>query len=115
CQPRNEPTAPISFQSPAPNARRWTSGKSNRRARPMPANANQAPCQPPRTACIVIPETAPGIVSQLGILLERQSQAAARQVNSNVSVQIAERGSIRVYISVLLSRLDSLLMPKLSH
>src|SRR5215469_3889597 len=41
-----------------------------------------------------MPATTPGTVSQLGILLERQSHAAARHVKASVKIQMVVRGSM---------------------
>src|ERR1700747_614116 len=88
CQPRNDPTAPISFQSPAPNARRLTSGSKRISARPLPSREKSKPCQPFSTRCSVTPERTPGTVSQLGMRRERQSSNAAETVNASVRIQM---------------------------
>src|ERR1700739_877860 len=94
--PRNAPTAPINFQSPAPNARSSTRGSNITSAKAAPFRAKIIPVHPVSVACSVTPTTNPGTVNQLGIFLERQSHAPATEVNNTVSIQMGVRGSILI-------------------
>src|SRR5438477_5906013 len=88
CQPKNAPTAPINFQSPAPKALNNTNGNRRSNARPAPESENRKPCQPCSAVCSVTPESKPGTVNQLGMRRERQSSKAAEIVSARVRVQM---------------------------
>src|SRR6267154_4314267 len=98
-QPRNAPTAPINFQSPAPRALSPTNGSKIISARPLPPRANNNPCQPFSTTCNVTPERKPGTVSQLGMRRERQSSKAAEIVSANVRIQMICAAGMKSYSS----------------
>src|ERR1700690_934302 len=89
--PRSEhppPPAPISFKSPAPNARSNTSGNSSASAKNIPSTEFAAPRHPPVRACNATPKTMPDIVSQFGIARLRRSTKPATNEKASADTQI---------------------------
>src|SRR5215469_7826510 len=91
--PRIAPTAPISFQSPAPSARSSTNGKNTASPSPAPSSDAFPPCQltlcqPQRTKFMITPAKNPDTVSQFGIFRVRQSVQPASSVSASATIHI---------------------------
>src|SRR5215472_5962144 len=79
--PTNAPSAPASFQSPAPRLRTRTNG--SRRPNPTTAPSSELfnPPQPPSTVFPTTPTTNAGTVSQFGMRRLRRSDQPAIRAN----------------------------------
>src|SRR3974390_3022255 len=65
--PAKAPSAPASFQSPAPRLRSSTNGSNSTKPSAAPSREVLKPIQPPKVALAAIPTSNPGTVSQFGI------------------------------------------------
>src|ERR1700730_14732891 len=94
--PKKAPRAPISFQSPAPNARIRTNGSKSARPKPAPSKASATPCHPAVAKFTAMPAKKAGTVSQLGIRRERQSRHPAKPVSTSAHTHTAPRTSNKI-------------------
>src|SRR5579864_7602734 len=67
------PSAPASFQSPAPRLRSSTKGSSNANPSAAPNKESFSPVQPLNTVLNVTPTSIPGTVTQFGMRRQRKS------------------------------------------